>query len=67
MKVYVVQGRHGELYVSTDSKVAFKLWAETNGFENYSDFLDQYFEQFEFSEGHWFLDEGGQINLVEVQ
>lgn len=67
MKVYVVQGRHGELYVTQDEEKAFTLWAETNLFDNYPDFLDEYREEFEFSEGHWFLDEGGQVNLVEVQ
>lgn len=67
MKVYVVRGRHGELYVSADSERAFTLWAETNGFDNYPDFLNEYDEEFEFSQDHWLLDEGGQVNLVKVQ
>lgn len=67
MNVYVVRGRHGELYVASTSEVAFSLWAETNGFDNYADFLNEYEDDFEFSEGHWFLDEGGQVNLVGIQ
>lgn len=66
MWVYVVQGRHGELYVSDDSEKAFDLWAETNGFSNYIDFLDEWGEDFEFSENHWYLDDCGQVNRVKV-
>lgn len=65
-KVYVVLGSHGEVYATTDSEKAFELWAGTNGFDNYPDFLNEYEDSFEFSEGHWFLDEGGEVQLVEL-
>lgn len=67
VKIYVVRGRHGELHATFDEDVAFTRWAESNNFDNYLDFLSEYEDEFEFSEGHWFLDEGGQVNLIDVE
>lgn len=67
MKVYVVRGRHGELAVFADADNAFKFWAETNGYDSFADFYNEFEDEFEFSEGRWFLDECGHIDLVEVQ
>lgn len=66
MKIYIVQGRHGELYATGESEKAFDLWAETNGYDNYAEFLAEDDFPFEFSDDHWFLDEGGQVNRVEL-
>lgn len=67
MKVYVVRGRHGELEVFADSEDAFAFWAKTNRYDSFYNFLDDFTDEVEISEGHWFLDEGGQVNLVEVR
>ena len=66
MMIYVVRGRHGELYATATSGKAFDLWAETNGYDNCADFFSEDDFDFEFSDDHWFLDEGGEVNRVEL-
>lgn len=66
-RIYIVRGRHGELHATFNEDVAFTRWAESNGFDNYVDFLNEYEDDFEFSKDHWFLDEGGQVNLIDTE
>lgn len=71
MNVYVVQGRHGELYATKAVEKALALWAETNGYNSSEEFFAEYAEGSDYvietSENHWFLDEGGEVTLVEVR
>lgn len=67
MKVYVVRGRHGELHVTGDDETAFNLWARSNGFDNYPEFLQEYGDECEFYENSWMLDEGGRVDRVVLE
>lgn len=66
MNVYVVRGRHGEVYATSTAVKALELWAETNGYDDVLDFLSEDSFHFEISDDHWFLDEGGEINRMEL-
>lgn len=65
---YVVQGRHGELYVTARPGEALDKWAGTNGYDKFGDFLDDLGDQIEWSNGgkDGFLDEGGSLKTVEI-
>jgi hypothetical protein len=67
--VHVVKGRHGELFVCTRPVEAWQRWAETNGYNNWGVFAEDYEDEIEWSDGgrKGFLDEGGSIEYVEVE
>jgi hypothetical protein len=64
MRVYVMQGPHGELSVHRSLQGALDAWANSNGYDDYEDFFDDYQDEMEGSEWNWFLDEGGEVTGV---